>query len=44
MYGGFIAKFPYLFDLLEEEFGFHVSCTADTIELIDGPDQRTGAA
>jgi len=41
MYGGFIAKFPYLFDMLEEEFGFHVSCTADAIELID---QRTRAA
>jgi hypothetical protein len=41
MYGGFIAKFPYLFDMLEEELGFHVTCTATTIEITD---RRTGEA
>ena len=33
MYGGSIAEFPYLFDMLEEHFGFHVECDAGTIEV-----------
>ena len=41
MYGGFIAQFPYLFDMLEEELGFHVTCPANTIEIAD---RRTGEA
>jgi hypothetical protein len=35
MYGGSIAEFPYLFDMLEEELGIRVECTADTIEITD---------
>ncbi|MBC7977014.1 MAG: hypothetical protein H7138_18720 [Myxococcales bacterium] len=35
MYGGFIAKFPYLFDMLEQTLGFHVTCTAETIEVTE---------
>jgi hypothetical protein len=33
MYGGSIAEFPYLFDMLEEELGFHVACDAATIAV-----------
>jgi hypothetical protein len=40
MYGGFIAQFPYLFDMLEEELGFHVSATADRIAI---EDRRAGS-
>jgi hypothetical protein len=35
MYGGSIAQFPYLFDTLEDEFGFHIDCTADTLKISD---------
>jgi hypothetical protein len=29
------SAFPYLFDMLEDELGFRVECTADTIEVSD---------
>ncbi len=35
MYGGSIGQFPYLFDMLEDELGIRVECTADTIEITD---------
>jgi hypothetical protein len=35
MYGGSIAEFPYLFDMLEDELGIRVECTAGTIEITD---------
>jgi hypothetical protein len=35
MYGGSIAKFPYLFDTLESELGMHVEVTATTIDISD---------
>lgn len=35
MYGGSSAPFPYLFDMLEDELGIRVECTADTIEISD---------
>lgn len=38
MYGGSISQFPYLFDMLEDELGIRVECTADTIEITDVSD------
>jgi hypothetical protein len=35
MYGGSIAQFPYLFDMLQDELDIRVECTADTIEITD---------
>jgi hypothetical protein len=35
MYGGSIAEFPYLFDMIEEELGIRVEATAGTIEVTD---------
>jgi hypothetical protein len=35
MYGGVIAEFMYLFDMLEHELGFHVTCSAAAIEVSD---------
>src|SRR5262249_52818516 len=35
MDGGSIAQFPYLFDMLQDELGIRVECTADTIEITD---------
>src|SRR6185295_5987742 len=35
MYGGSIAQFMYLFDMLERELGIWVECTADAIEVTD---------
>lgn len=35
MYGGVIAKFPYLFDTLGDELGFEVESTADAIAIVD---------
>jgi hypothetical protein len=33
MHTGSTSAFPYLFDTLEDELGFGVACTADTVEL-----------
>jgi hypothetical protein len=45
MYGGSIAKFPYLFDTLEDELGLRVECTADSIEVTDEvTDRKAGRA
>jgi hypothetical protein len=35
MYGGSIAEFMYLFDMLEDELGFRVVCTSRAIEITD---------
>jgi hypothetical protein len=35
LYGGSIAEFPYLFDMLERELGIWVECTADVIDVTD---------
>jgi hypothetical protein len=35
MYGGSIAEFMYLFDMLEEELGLRVACHAGAIEVTD---------
>jgi hypothetical protein len=35
MYGGSIAEFMYLFDMLEQELGFRVACTSTAIEVTD---------
>lgn len=35
LYGGSIAEFPYLFDMLESELGLRVECTAGAIEVTD---------
>jgi hypothetical protein len=41
MYGGSIARFQYLFDMLDDELGFRVDTTAGAIEITD---RRTGDA
>ena len=35
MYGGSIAEFMYLFDMLEQELGFRVACTSTAVEVTD---------
>lgn len=35
VYGGSIAQFPYLFDMLEHELGGRVACTATTVEVTE---------
>jgi hypothetical protein len=35
MYGGPIAEFMYLFDMLEHELGLRVACSAGAIEVSD---------
>jgi hypothetical protein len=35
MNGGAIAEFPYLFDLLADELGIMVECTADAVAITD---------
>jgi hypothetical protein len=45
MYGGSIAQFPYLFDMLEDELGVRVECTASTAEVTEvaaGMHRRAG--
>jgi hypothetical protein len=41
-----VSEFPYLFETLEDELGFRVDCTADTIEIApsvrNGRTQRAG--
>ncbi|HEY0484181.1 MAG TPA: hypothetical protein VGD37_41965 [Kofleriaceae bacterium] len=44
MYGGSIAEFPYLFDMLEEELGFHVACDAATIAVTDATPRGPSSA
>jgi hypothetical protein len=41
MYGGSIAEFPYLFDMLEDEIAVRVDCNASSIEVSDS---RAGPA
>jgi hypothetical protein len=41
MYGGSIARFPYLFDTLEQELGVRVECTADTIEVSEASAEQS---
>lgn len=44
MHTGSKSAFPYLFETLEDELGFGVACTADTIELTRRSERVTPAA
>ena len=44
MYGGSIAEFMYLFDMLEDELGIHVECTARGIAVSDAGIRHAEAA